>query len=90
TAILYFYSQTTFVVDKITTVIKLLPTIKQRMSSTVESSLSQLTKLGKPFNDMYHTTKNGAGLQTASSCFWDNSTDGSCTVRWENKTIYTA
>lgn len=32
--------------------------------------------------------KNGAGLHTASSCFWDNSTDGSCTVRWENKTMY--
>ncbi len=24
----------------------------------------------------------------ASSCFWDNGTDGSCTVRWENKTMY--
>lgn len=32
--------------------------------------------------------KNGAGLHTASSCFWDNATDGSCTVRWENKTMY--
>lgn len=25
--------------------------------------------------------KNGAGLHTASSCYWDNTTDGSCTVR---------
>ncbi|CAO1406972.1 unnamed protein product [Diamesa serratosioi] len=32
--------------------------------------------------------KNGAGLHTASSCFWNNDTDGSCTVRWENKTMY--
>jgi len=32
--------------------------------------------------------KNGAGLHTASSCYWDNATDGSCTVRWENKTMY--
>lgn len=58
--------------------------------------------------------KNGAGLHTASSCFWDSNTDGkvgfpglgvptptapaltpsplpptgSCTVRWENKTMY--
>lgn len=32
--------------------------------------------------------KNGAGVHTASSCFWDNATDGSCTVRWENKTMY--
>lgn len=26
--------------------------------------------------------KNGAGLHTASSCYWDNTTDGSCTVRY--------
>jgi dynein light chain Tctex-type 1 len=32
--------------------------------------------------------KNGAGLHTASSCFWDNQTDGSCTVRQEYKTMY--
>lgn len=32
--------------------------------------------------------KNGAGLHTASSCFWDNTTDGSCTIRWENKSMY--
>ncbi len=32
--------------------------------------------------------KNGGGLHTASSCYWDNSSDGSCTVRWENKTMY--
>lgn len=32
--------------------------------------------------------KNGAGLHTASSCYWNNDMDGSCTVRWENKTMY--
>lgn len=32
--------------------------------------------------------KNGAGLHSASSCYWDNNTDGTCTVRWENKTMY--
>ena len=31
--------------------------------------------------------KNGSGLQCTSSCFWDPETDGSCTVRWENKTM---
>jgi hypothetical protein len=30
----------------------------------------------------------GAGLHTAASCFWDSSTDGSRTVRWENKTMW--
>ena len=32
--------------------------------------------------------KNGAGLHTASSCYWDNTTDGSRTVRWESKSMY--
>ena len=27
------------------------------------------------------------GLTVSSSCLWDKSTDGSCTVRWENKSI---
>ncbi|XP_052001072.1 dynein light chain Tctex-type 1-like [Xyrauchen texanus] len=95
--------ETTFVVDEITTIIKETVEstignssyqhnrINQWTSSIVESSLSQLTKLGKPFK--YIVTciimqKNGAGLHTASSCFWDNTTDGSCTLRWENKTMY--
>ena len=32
--------------------------------------------------------KTGAGLHTAMSCYWDNNTDGSCTIKWENKTMY--
>lgn len=95
--------ETGFVVDDIATVIKEVvettmgnsayqqSRVNQWTSSVVESSLSQLTKLGRTFK--YIVTciilqKNGAGLHTASSCFWDNSTDGSCTVRWENKTMY--
>ena len=31
--------------------------------------------------------KSGAGLRVASSCYWDQTTDGSCTVRWENQAI---
>ncbi|XP_029281556.1 dynein light chain Tctex-type 1 [Cottoperca gobio] len=65
--------------------------VNQWTTSVVEQCLSQLSKLGKPFK--YIVTciimqKNGAGLQTASTCFWDNSTDGSCVVRWENKSMY--
>uniref|UniRef100_A0A8C1X7E1 Dynein light chain n=1 Tax=Cyprinus carpio TaxID=7962 RepID=A0A8C1X7E1_CYPCA len=46
----------------------------------ITTSLSQLTKVGKSFKYM--------GLHTASSCFWDNSIDGSCMVPWDNKSIY--
>uniref|UniRef100_A0A8C8BLW0 Dynein light chain Tctex-type 1 n=1 Tax=Otus sunia TaxID=257818 RepID=A0A8C8BLW0_9STRI len=65
--------------------------VNQWTTSVVEQTLSQLTKLGKPFKYIVTCVimqKNGAGLHTASSCFWDNSSDGTCTVRWENKTMY--
>ncbi|XP_062267987.1 dynein light chain Tctex-type 1-like [Platichthys flesus] len=65
--------------------------VNQWTTSVLEHCLNQLKKLGKPFK--YIVTciimqKNGAGLQIASTCFWDNSTDGSCLVRWENKSMY--
>lgn len=34
------------------------------------------------------TQKNGSGLHTAAAYFWDIATDGTCTVRWENKYMY--
>ncbi|EDQ92428.1 uncharacterized protein MONBRDRAFT_19126 [Monosiga brevicollis MX1] len=65
--------------------------VNQWTSNVVEQCLKRLTGLGKPFKYIVHCVilqKNGAGLHTASSCFWDNSTDGSCTIRWENKTMH--
>ncbi|KAG9280138.1 N-acyl-phosphatidylethanolamine-hydrolyzing phospholipase D [Astyanax mexicanus] len=95
--------ETAFVVDEVSTIVKEAvegaigensyqqSRVKQWTNNVVEQCLSQLNKLGKPFK--YIVTciimqKNGAGLQTACSCFWDNTTDGSCTVRWENKSMY--
>ncbi|XP_069696313.1 dynein light chain Tctex-type 1 [Periplaneta americana] len=95
--------ETQFVVDEVSTIIKEAiensiggnayqhNKVNQWTSSVVEACLGALTKLQKPFKYIVTCTimqKNGAGLHTASSCFWDNSTDGSCTVRWENKTMY--
>ena len=65
--------------------------VSQWTNSVVESCLSSLTKLQKPFKYIVTCVivqKNGAGLHTVSACFWDNSTDGSCSVKWENKTMY--
>ncbi|KAI7792010.1 dynein light chain Tctex-type 1 isoform X2 [Triplophysa rosa] len=95
--------ETAFVVDEVSSIVKesiegaiganfyQQNRVNVWTSNVVEQCLSQLSKLGKPFK--YIVTciimqKNGAGLQSASSCFWDNTTDGSCTVRWENKSIY--
>lgn len=95
--------ETQFIVDEVSTIIKeSIETIiggntyqhqkvNQWTNSVVEQCLSQLTKLNKPFKYIVTCVimqKTGAGLHTASSCFWDNTTDGSCTVRWENKTMY--
>ncbi|KAM4633533.1 dynein light chain Tctex-type 1 [Polymixia lowei] len=95
--------ETAFVVEEVSTIIKESVEgaiggnayqhnrVNQWTTNVVEQCLSQLSKLNKPFK--YIVTciimqKNGAGLQTASTCFWDNTTDGSCTVRWENKSMY--
>lgn len=95
--------ETTFVVDEVKQIIQESVEntlgaasyqnnkVNQWTSSVVEQCLNQLTKLGKPFKYIVNCLimqKTGAGLHTASSCYWDNSTDGSCTIRWENKTMY--
>lgn len=96
-------SVTTFVVDEVTNIVKesiennigsssyVHTKVPQWTSTIVEQILNQLTKLGKPFKYIVTCVimqKCGAGLHTASSCYWDNSTDGSCTVKWENKSMY--
>ncbi|XP_026682446.1 dynein light chain Tctex-type 1 [Diaphorina citri] len=61
------------------------------LSNVIDSIIESLVKLQKPYKYIVTGTivqKNGAGLHTASSCLWDNNTDGSCTVRWDNNTMY--
>eukprot|EP00879_Flechtneria_rotunda_P008140 GHRR01008525.1.p1 GENE.GHRR01008525.1~~GHRR01008525.1.p1 ORF type:complete len:157 (+),score=25.53 GHRR01008525.1:66-536(+) len=65
--------------------------VSQWTSACLEGCMKRLTSLNKPYK--YVVTciilqKTGAGLCTAASCFWDQITDGSRTVRWENKTMY--
>mmetsp|Transcript_1874 Transcript_1874/g.2461 ORF Transcript_1874/g.2461 Transcript_1874/m.2461 type:complete len:116 (-) Transcript_1874:205-552(-) len=60
-------------------------------SAVVEGVLKNLQNLNKPFK--YVVTcllmqNNGAGLHTASTCFWDTKTDNSCSVRWGNDTMH--
>ncbi|CAF0846022.1 unnamed protein product [Adineta ricciae] len=63
-----------------------------RWSATiVDHTLTGLGGIEKPFKYVVHAVlmqKNGIGAHTASSCLWDNTKDGSCTVRWENKYVY--
>ncbi|OAF71856.1 Dynein light chain Tctex-type [Intoshia linei] len=92
--------ETSFVVDEVSNIIKESiesvignssyhqTKINQWTTTIIESCLSQLAKLNKPFKYIVNCIimqKTGAGLHTASSCYWDSTTDGSCTIRWENK-----
>ncbi|KAG6937378.1 dynein light chain Tctex-type 3, partial [Chelydra serpentina] len=64
--------------------------VNQWTATIVEQSLTHLVKLGKTYKYIVTCAvmqKSGAGLHTASSCFWDTTTDGTCTVRWENRTM---
>ncbi|XP_075963145.1 dynein light chain Tctex-type 3-like isoform X1 [Anarhichas minor] len=65
--------------------------VNQWTASIVEHSLTHLVKQGRPLKYIVNCSimqKSGAGLHTANSCYWDTATDGSCTVRWENRTMY--
>ncbi|XP_024363723.1 uncharacterized protein [Physcomitrium patens] len=56
-----------------------------------ESCIKRLAILNKPFKYVVTTVimqKNGAGMLVATSGFWNKGTDGSNTIRWENKTMY--
>ena len=90
-------NETSFVVDEVSNVIKesIEATIGSQCyqqakantwtSNIVESILNSIMKFNKPFKYIASCVimqKNGAGLHTSSSCFWDNTTDGSCTVRY--------
>ena len=67
------------------------PLVGQWTNDVVAQCVRRLTALGKPFKYVVTCVllqRTGAGLHTASSCYWDTETDGSRTVRWENKTMY--
>jgi len=62
-------------------------------NQVAETCLGKLAAIEKAFKytvTVMMTQKAGAGLHAASSCYWDANTDGSCTVRWENKTMHCA
>ncbi|KAI8913472.1 Tctex-1 [Gorgonomyces haynaldii] len=65
--------------------------VGQWNSNIIEQTLKKLTSLGKPFKYVVTCTimqKNGAGLHCASSCYWDNASDGSTTFKYDAKTMH--
>ncbi|XP_025418315.1 dynein light chain Tctex-type 1-like [Sipha flava] len=65
--------------------------VNKWVNDVVDYCLKRLCQLAKPFKYMVICTilqKNGAGFHAASSCYWDNSTDRKCNVKWENESMY--
>ncbi|GBG24698.1 Dynein light chain Tctex-type [Hondaea fermentalgiana] len=68
------------------------------IDSICETCMQDLADLGKPFKYVITCAimqKNGAGLHTANSSYWDTVSDGCVTVKWpgdkskeQNKTLY--
>jgi dynein light chain Tctex-type 1 len=64
--------------------------VGQWNSNIVEQILKKLTGLNKPFKYISTCTimqKNGAGLHVASSCFWDNSSDGMLSISFAYNSV---
>uniref|UniRef100_A0A6U1NWB1 Dynein light chain n=1 Tax=Fibrocapsa japonica TaxID=94617 RepID=A0A6U1NWB1_9STRA len=60
-------------------------------NTIVDTCLKELQSMNRPYK--YVVTciimqKNGAGMNTTASMFWDTTKDGLCKVYWENHTIH--
>ncbi|RWS26594.1 hypothetical protein B4U80_08047 [Leptotrombidium deliense] len=65
--------------------------VNQWSNAVSEQLIAQLTKTSKAFKYIVTCVivqKTGAGVNTSTSCFWDSTTDTSCIVRWENKSLH--
>eukprot|EP00158_Paraphelidium_tribonemae_P000578 Partr_v1_DN22876_c0_g1_i1_m77415 putative Dynein light chain len=65
--------------------------VGQWNSNIVEQALKKLTLLNKPYKFIVTCVimqKNGAGLHSASSCYWDHSTDENISYKFDSKTMY--
>jgi len=66
--------------------------VKDWSNSIIDSILKGLQSLNRPFKYIVTALivqKNGAGLVSTASTYWDTNKDGVCKVTWENDTIHT-
>jgi len=92
-----------FLVDEVNTVVKraIESTLgnhsyhqertKNRCTHIVDKILKDLRRKQKAYKyviTIFLMQKNGAGLHLSTSCLWNNESDGSVSVRWENRAMY--
>ena len=65
--------------------------IPHLMNEIMEEALHVLVQKNKPYKFILNCSivqKVGAGIHSASSCFWDNTTDDCVPVEFETKILY--
>jgi len=65
--------------------------VDQWAGSITEHCIKRLAELRKPFKYIVTTVimqRTGAGLHSAFTAYWDNSSDGICSLPFENDTIH--
>jgi len=65
--------------------------VNEWINAIIAHCLKELQSLARPFKYVITciiTQKNGAGLITSTSAFWDAKKDGYCKVPWQNPTMH--
>ncbi len=65
--------------------------VNEWTNGIVNHCLKELQALGRPFKYIITCIimqKNGAGLNTSASMFWDATKDGLCKINWQNPTMH--
>lgn len=65
--------------------------VQNWVNSISDNVIKSMTDYNKNFKFMVTCIimqKNDAGLNVASTCYWNSQVDGYCTVKWENNTMF--
>jgi dynein light chain Tctex-type 1 len=65
--------------------------VQNWVNSISDNVIKSLTDYNKNFKFMVTCIimqKNDAGLNVASTCYWNSQVDGYCTIKWENNTMF--
>lgn len=58
------------------------------VSDNVIKSVTDFNKNFKYMATCIIMQKNDAGLNVASTCYWNSQVDGYCTIKWENQSMF--
>ncbi len=65
--------------------------VQNWVNAISDNIIKSLTEVNKNFKFMVTCIimqKNDAGLNVASTCYWNSQVDGYCTIKWENQSMF--